>query len=200
MKLSRDAPSDVFPPRDETRSFLDKNDLADSLTTLYSSLEGGSVSILNGRWGVGKSTFARRWGNQLRDSGFGVIQFDAFAHDYMGEPFDALITAILRKAAEEKKGSSPILNKIKDRAAAVSKSLAVTGLKAGVRVVTLNALNGSDIEALSDAAKGLSGDLAGAAESAAKNLLERQATDMAAFETFRNSLDDIHSISGAIIR
>lgn len=196
MRLKPKAPSANFPEDGDLSNLLDRVELAQNLTSLYSSLDETSVSILHGRWGVGKTTFAKRWSKQLEQSGFGVIYFDAFSHDYIGEPFDALMSAVIREG-ESGERNEPKFEKLKSRAAAVSRALAVTGVKAGVRIATLNAIDTTDIEALADAASGVSSDMADAARDAAKNLLERRATDLAAFEDFRLSLQEIHKISGS---
>ena len=154
------------------------------------------MAILHGRWGVGKSTFARRWKKKLEQEGFGTIYLDAFAYDYMGEPFDALLAAVLEKTEAREVQPSRRFQIFKERAAAVSRALAATGVKAGVRVATLNLIDIADIAALSAAATELSGDFADVADGAARKLLERRAADAAAFEAFRSALDQIHVASG----
>jgi putative ribosome biogenesis GTPase RsgA len=195
MRLRVDPPSDAFPEIVDDTDSLERVGLARSLSNLYASLEGSSVAILHGRWGVGKSTFARRWKNKLEQEGFGTIYLDAFAYDYMGEPFDALLSAVLQKTKGSEIEQSDRFKTFKDRAAAVSRALALTGVKAGVRVATLNLIDAADINALSAAASELSGDFAEVANDAAKKLLERRATDAAAFESFRSALDQIHVAS-----
>jgi tRNA A37 threonylcarbamoyladenosine biosynthesis protein TsaE len=46
---------------------LSRYELAEQLATLYANLEHGSVAILNGRWGSGKSVFARKLISHLRN-------------------------------------------------------------------------------------------------------------------------------------
>ncbi len=197
MRIRLSPPEDTFPQTAGINDALDRVSLARRLTSLYTSLEGSSVAILHGRWGIGKSIFAKRWLKALDAEGFGTIYFDAFAHDYMGEPFDALLSEVLRKGKDLKGRKSERFEKLKDKAAAVSRALAVTGVKAGIRVATLNAIDAADLEALKDASSGVSGDVADAAKEAAKKLLERRATDVAAFEAFRKALADIHEAAGA---
>jgi hypothetical protein len=196
MRLRVDPPSDSFPEIVDEADSLEKVGLATSLSNLYGSIEGSSVAILHGRWGIGKSTFARRWKKKLEQEGVGTIYLDAFAYDYMGEPFDALLAAVLQKTNDLEIKQSERFQNFKDRAAAVSRALAVTGVKAGVRVATLNLIDVADIAALSATASELSGDFADVANDAAKRVLERRATDAAAFEAFRSALDQIHVASG----
>lgn len=192
MRIRPSIPSEDFPDKDQTQlQSLDRRELADSLTSLYSSLEEPSVGILHGRWGVGKSTFARRWARQLSDRGIKTVYFDAFSSDYMQEPFDALVAAILRESDANQERKDGVYSKFLSSAAAVSKRLAITGAKAGVRVVTLNALEASDFEDLAAAAKGVAGDAAELTQSAVENLLKRQAEDLAVFELFRKALSDL---------
>jgi hypothetical protein len=41
-----------------TGDLFHKKDLADRLTSMFITLEHGSVYLLDGRWGIGKSVFA----------------------------------------------------------------------------------------------------------------------------------------------
>lgn len=197
MRIKVNPPSDTFPEVNSESDVIDRVALATSLTSLYQSMEGSSVAILHGRWGVGKSTFAKRWIKDLENEGFGTIYFDAFSYDYMGEPFDALLSEVIRRGQEINGADDNKIERLKERAAAVSRALAVTGVKAGMRVATLNLIDVADFELIKAASSGVAGDVADAAKEAAKNLLERRATDVAAFESFRKALADIHDVSGA---
>ena len=76
-------------------------DLAERLTQLVRNLEHGSVAIFDGRWGIGKTTFVKRWLAYLQSQGIPAIYLDAFAVDYLESPFVAIAGAFA-KAGEDR--------------------------------------------------------------------------------------------------
>lgn len=167
---------------------LSKADLSQRLTTLYSKLDHGTVAILQGRWGSGKSTFARKWLRTLDADGFGTIYFDAFENDYIPDPFVALNATLLRKfdSQPDKGGEGGVA--LKRAAVAVSKKLLIASAKVGVKAATLGALNLADLDVSEELSGSASDSLGDAAESAVQSILESHAKADAAFASFRQSL------------
>jgi hypothetical protein len=85
-----------------------RRDLAERLTHLFGSLDHGTVSILDGRWGIGKTVFARQWAKHLEVAGVPSIYFDAFAADYVQDPFQAISAALIKAATDGRKTNSPV--------------------------------------------------------------------------------------------
>ncbi|QNE04606.1 KAP family P-loop NTPase fold protein [Croceicoccus marinus] len=164
-------------------------DLAQGLDNLFSSLDHGSVAILDGRWGVGKSTFIDRWCAHAEREGFGVIKLDAFAYDYMGEPFDALSAAILAKVSEKIGAEDPRYKAFRRSAVDVSKRLAISSAKAVVRIGTAGLVDDRLIESMAEPITSSSGEFA---EKAIESVLERQSKDQASFEVFRTKLSELY--------
>jgi hypothetical protein len=82
-------------------------ELAGNLTRLFQNLEHGSVAIFDGRWGIGKTTFIRRWLAQLGREGIPSIYLDAFSVDYLESPFVALAGAFAEAGGSaSKKGDT----------------------------------------------------------------------------------------------
>ena len=50
-------------------------------------LNCGAVLALDARWGEGKTWFVRHWQKHLENEGHNVIYLDAFANDYLEDPF-----------------------------------------------------------------------------------------------------------------
>ncbi len=73
-----------------------KNDLlgrkepVEVLTHLIGSIEGPCVLAVDAAWGAGKTTFLKMWSQHLRNSGFSVIEFNAWETDFIGDPFITL--------------------------------------------------------------------------------------------------------------
>src|SRR5688572_6373852 len=76
---------------------------AEGLTKLFGSLQQGTVSILDGRWGSGKTVFAKQWKSHLEGAGIPAIYFDAFASDYIQDPFQAISAAFIKASVEAQK-------------------------------------------------------------------------------------------------
>ena len=176
-------------PFDADGDLLGRADLAQGLDNLFSSLDHGTVAILDGRWGVGKSTFIDRWCVHAERGGFGVIKLDAFAYDYMGEPFDALSAAILAKVSEKIGAEDPRYKAFKRSAVDVSKRLAISSAKAVVRIGTAGLVDDRLIDSMAESITSSSGEFA---EKAIESVLQRQSKDQASFEVFRTKLSELY--------
>lgn len=143
-------------------------DLSNRLTNLYANLDHGSVAILNGRWGSGKSTFANKWAADLRSKGFGTIYFDAFANDYISDPFVALNAALISSLNSLPDGGGETSTVFKRTATAVSKRLLIAGAKVGVKAASLGALSLADLNLSDDLTSSASDTVGDLAEAAAK--------------------------------
>ena len=70
------------------------------LTNYVDRLQCGAVLALDARWGEGKTWFVRHWQKHLEIENHNVIYLDAFANDYLDDPFLVIsseITACLSK-------------------------------------------------------------------------------------------------------
>lgn len=176
-----EAYSDISEP-------LSRKDLAKRLSALFGNLEHGTVSILHGRWGSGKSTFVRKWLVDLHSEGFGTVYFDAFENDYIKDPFIALNAVLLRKlnSLDDRGGEKG--RAFKKNAIAVSKKLLIASAKVGFKAATLGAISLSDLdmtEELSSSASDTVGDLS---EAAVQRILDEYSQADETFSAFRASL------------
>ena len=179
LALGFDGSTDIFQHKD----------LATRISTLLSNLQGGSVCLLDGRWGTGKSTFVKQWSAELKKSGIRNIYFDAFASDYIDTPFTALAGVFVRAAHEAKRRSDdPKVRKFIDKAAKVGKALAATTAKVGFKAATLGAMDGSEIEGFASAIADGLGEIA---ESSVKKLLEEHADRESEFEAMRSAFAEL---------
>ena len=65
----------------------DRKRLGIQLTNYVDRLQCGAVLALDARWGEGKTWFVRHWQKHLEDENHNVIYLDAFANDYLDDPF-----------------------------------------------------------------------------------------------------------------
>lgn len=85
----------VVPEEDPFRNdLLGRKEPAEVLTHLVGSIEGPCVIAVDAPWGAGKTTFLRLWSRHLCNEGFSVVEFNAWATDFSGDPFVALSTEL----------------------------------------------------------------------------------------------------------
>ena len=100
-------PHGVEVPEDDPfrNDRLSRQNSADALTHIISSLTGPCVLAVDAEWGNGKTTFVNMWSQKLRNQGFVVAHFNAWETDYCRDPFTALTTELTdslpREASEE---------------------------------------------------------------------------------------------------
>ena len=83
----------------------DRKRLGIQLTKYIDRLQCGAVLALDARWGEGKTWFVRNWAKHLSDTDHNVIYLDAFANDYLDDPFLTIASEIaskLDKTADKK--------------------------------------------------------------------------------------------------
>lgn len=85
-------PMDIeIPEADPFKNdLLGRKEPVEVLTHLIGSIEGSCVLAVDAAWGAGKTTFLKMWSQHLRNSGFSVIEFNAWETDFIGDPFITL--------------------------------------------------------------------------------------------------------------
>lgn len=115
------------------------------LTNLLLNLEAGSSLVLDGKWGTGKTHFARLLKGHLKQQNIPVIYFNAFEHDHMVMPFEAICSAITKATDENIEESTVTRDKFLRVAGKVGKGIAFTASRIGIRLATAGALDLSDL-------------------------------------------------------
>jgi hypothetical protein len=70
---------------------LNRKKYADVLTSIVSSYSEGFVLAINNKWGTGKTTFVKMWEQQLKDSDFQTIYFNAWENDFEDNALAAIM-------------------------------------------------------------------------------------------------------------
>ena len=112
-------PPDIEVPEDDPFKYdlLGRKESVEVLTHLIGSLEGPCVLAVDAEWGNGKTTFLNIWAKYLRNQKFPIVQFNAWATDFSGDPFIVLskeLTGGLKEYTDES-----MAQKIEDGAKAV---------------------------------------------------------------------------------
>ncbi len=163
----------------------------EDLKRLFENVEDPLVAILDAPWGSGKTVFAKMWCGMMRNEGFPIIYFDAFAKDYMDDAFLCLASEIIEVSNKDKAFTDSAKEKFVECSKKVGKALLKTGVKAGIKALTFNLVDKDDLEALKSAAS----DLSKEAEAELEKYIDRKFDDYGKekqfFESFRDALEKL---------
>lgn len=103
----------------------DRKRLGIQLTNYVDRLQCGAVLALDARWGEGKTWFVRHWAKHLDDTNHNVIYLDAFANDYLDDPFLTIAAEISQAFKDSDEIGIEEVNDFNSKTASVLISLAV---------------------------------------------------------------------------
>lgn len=119
----------------------DRKRLGIQLTNYVDRLNCGAVLALDARWGEGKTWFVRNWQKHLEDENHHVIYLDAFANDYLDDPFLTIASEISQAFKDSDEISSEDVKEFNSTTASVLISLAailpLIAAKAGLHWIGL---------------------------------------------------------------
>ena len=189
----------LFPPPfvPDAKGFTPESDifnrkpLADGLTSLLSNVADPLVVAVDGPWGCGKTTFLKTWAKTLEATGYSVIFFDAFEHDYFEDPFLAIAGEIIALAQEKKSADKSRSERLAEKAKSVGKIILRSGLKIGVSVASAGALRAEGFE---NAAKEFSSELGAVTDKYLGEMLTKAAEQKGAIVDFKQALSDLPTL------
>ena len=100
----------------------DRRRLGEQLTNYVDRLQCGAVLALDARWGEGKTWFVRHWQRHLENEDHNVVYLDAFANDYLDDPFLVVTSEITNILSKDKKTKGKV-KKLIDLSASVGSAL-----------------------------------------------------------------------------
>ncbi len=129
-----------------------RREFAESLTSLLRNAEDNLVIFVHAPWGEGKTTFAEMWRAHLANQKLDVIYFDAYAVDYIEDPFVSFSGEILALADKHlaKETGKPARREFKKTAVEVGKRLGGLATKIAIRAATMGAVKASDVDELKE--------------------------------------------------
>lgn len=163
----------------------------EDLKRLFENVEDPLVAILDAPWGSGKTVFAKMWCGMMRNEGFPVIYFDAFANDYMNDAFLCLASEIIEVSNKDKAFTDSAKKKFVECSKNVGKALLKTGVKAGIKALTLNLIDKDDLEALKSAASDLSKEAEAELEKYIDRKFDEYGKEKHFFASFRDALNKL---------
>lgn len=164
---------------------LDRKLLGERLTGYLDRLREGAVLAIDAPWGEGKSWFGRNWAKHLEDQDHKVIYIDAFAQDYVEDPF-LLITAEIAEAFDNDEG---LAKSLLEKATGVMQAILPVGTKALINIAGRFALGSADLS--DDIEKATEAALKGSADSTSKWIekkLKDHAVEKKSLQAFHTEL------------
>ncbi|OTG92537.1 KAP family P-loop NTPase fold protein [Acinetobacter sp. ANC 3832] len=101
----------------------DRKRLGIQLTNYVDRLNCGAVLALDARWGEGKTWFVRHWKKHLETENHNVIYLDAFANDYLEDPFLVISSEITACLSKDDDIDASHISAFKEKAAAAYHAL-----------------------------------------------------------------------------
>lgn len=166
---------------------LERARLAVRVTDYIDRLRVGSVLGIDAPWGEGKTWFGRNWANYLRSAPHEhrVVFIDAFAHDYVEDPF-LLLAGEIAPALQDGQGVPSTLQK---SAVGVARLLLPVGTKALLNLAGRLALGSADLsEEFRDATKGAFEGTTDVASKWIEKKLEDYSMEKQSLDHFRDEL------------
>ncbi|NKI28186.1 hypothetical protein HCG49_16650 [Arenibacter sp. 6A1] len=80
---------------------LNRQKYSGVLTNIIKSYPYGFVLGLNNKWGTGKTTFVKMWEQDLKNSGFQTLYFNAWENDFENNPLIALMGELKTLTTED---------------------------------------------------------------------------------------------------
>lgn len=175
---------------------LKREPFADKLTNIIITNKDELVIALNGQWGEGKTTFINMWKAKLKLENYPCIYIDAFKVDYTEDAFVPVALEIDSFVEKELGSSNGKRQEFHSKSIEVGKRLLLLSGKIGLKALTLNIIDGSEIDIL----KGVGDDIAGSVSDkfnnfAEEKLLSHQNTEEL-FDRYRQILTEVAEIVG----
>jgi len=160
----------------------DRKRLGIQLTNYVDRLQCGAVLALDARW------FVRHWQKHLEDESHNVIYLDAFANDYLDDPFLVISSEITSCLAKDDDVDRSHINTFKEKAAAAYQAL-LPSLPKVLLTLGLNLISGGILgAAVQEIHKAGEGVIESATDEIGDKIKESIETKIESHEADKNTL------------
>jgi len=166
-------------------------DFGHNLIKLFDQSEDVFVSVIDGSWGIGKTTFIQMLAGEFRKQEFPTIYFDAFENDYLDDPFIAISSEIIELAQEKKLAQKPQYKKFLQSAGKTAIQVGKVAMKVGAKGLTLGVLDNDKLDDFDNIAADLGEISKEAVEKSVEELLKSRKDQKNNIEQFQDSLADL---------
>lgn len=179
--------ANVVGERAFSGDLLGREKLAGRLTGYLDRLRVGAVLAIDAPWGEGKTWFGLNWAKHLESDvhKHKVVFIDAFAQDYMEDPF-LLIAAEISDVLDDGNGAA---TEIREKAAGVMKAIMPVGAKVLINLAGRIALGSANLSGdVQEVVKGATEGTADATNKWVEKKLEDHAQEKISLEHFKTEL------------
>jgi hypothetical protein len=155
---------------------LERQTLSDTLTQLVQKADDSFVLALDAPWGGGKTTFLRMWLSELKRQGTASIYFNAWEHDFTGDPLACLLGE-LKGLMNEVSGTKRQADRLKK----VGGRLLRRGVPVAAKLLTAGLVDAQTFKDLHEAVGGMAAKIA-------EDTIEEYAKGKRLAEEFRSVL------------
>lgn len=179
----------------EDEGFSDEKDIfkrksfGEALLNLVTKINDEMVIAIDSPWGEGKTTFIQMWRGTLKANDIPSIYFDAFANDYIDDPFVALSGEIY-ELAKRLNAPDEKIKAYKEKAIKAGKIILKSSAKIGIKALTLGVLDGSELEEIG-IGKDIASEASNLSEKYVSSLLESYEEDKQCFSKFRQAITEL---------
>lgn len=171
---------------------FDRKPFGEALTRIVKNSDDELVISIDGKWGEGKTTFAKMWQGLLLENGIPSIYIDAFQHDYTEDAFISIastITSYIEEHSVDEESKSNFTEKAKK----VGAKLLPWSAKLAIKAASLGIVKEADLESLSEIAKDATDDISEKISNIIKERLESHKQELETIQEFRKTLSEIPS-------
>ncbi|ODT70822.1 MAG: hypothetical protein ABS69_15185 [Nitrosomonadales bacterium SCN 54-20] len=174
------------------KDIFKRKEFGEKLANLIENTDGELVIALDAPWGEGKSTFIKMWQGLLSSKEHSIpnIYIDAFAHDYIDDPFIAIASTITNYA-DDKFPHEKVVADFKEKTKKIGVQLLSWTAKLGVKAATLGTVSATDIGELKGIKDDLSKGVSGVVSDFIEERLTSHAKDIELLESFRKLLSEL---------
>lgn len=173
-------PAKTFISTPFDSSAINYEKFTEQLLAVLDALGEGAVVAIDGPWGSGKTYYAKNFEALLKNAGWKAVYVDAFAFDYVEDPFIYLASAI-RDQADDQRIKRNFLN----AASQVGKALLPVTAKALIKLGTGSLIDVDKTEAV------LAEAVSSAAEKAVEARIREFEKEKASVEKFKGRLAEL---------
>ena len=187
------------PPLNEHPTFaqdiLNRRAFGEELRKVIANVQEPLVIALDAKWGEGKTTFVRMWQDLLNKSKIPNIYIDAFSHDYLDDPFLAIVNSIIDYTEKRKNKSLEEKEKLLSDFIGKSKKVGVQLLpiasKIAIKTMTLGAIQNADIDCIQKVQDDIAQSVSKITEDSLQKLITAHAEDIENVSAFRATLSNL---------
>jgi hypothetical protein len=188
----------VTPPLVVNEGDAFKNDILEResfgkiLTNIVELSGSGLVISIDGKWGVGKTTFVKMWQGLLSERGIPNLYIDAFSDDYIDNAFLLIASSITEYANKHTntKGRETI-SELKKKSIKVGKRLLSLSARIGVKAATLGLIKDEDFEELKGIRDEITKGLSNIVEDCIEDLLSEHSENTELIRSYKILLSSL---------